>query len=71
MSRPEFDLLIKGVRVVRPQGNAVHDADIAITSGKIAKVTPAIDPARASEVFAGKGRLAFPGVVDAHMHSGI
>ncbi|MGZ5195405.1 MAG: dihydroorotase [Ramlibacter sp.] len=71
MSRPEFDLLIKGVRVVRPQGNAVHDADIAIAGGKIAKVAPAIDPARAGEVFAGKGRLAFPGVVDAHMHSGI
>ena len=71
MSRPEFDLLIKGVRVVRPQGNAVHDADIAIAGGKIAKVAPAIDPARAGEVFEGKGRLAFPGVVDAHMHSGI
>jgi len=71
MSRPEFDLLIKGVRVVRPQGNAVHEADIAISGGKIAKVAPAIDPARAAEVFDGNGRLAFPGVVDAHMHSGI
>jgi allantoinase len=71
MSRPEFDLLIKGVRVVRPHGNAVHEADIAITGGKIAKVAPAIDVARAKEVFDGKGRLAFPGVVDAHMHSGI
>ena len=48
MSRPEFDLLIKGVRVVRPQGAAVHDADIAIAGGKVAKVAPAIDPARAS-----------------------
>ena len=71
MNRPEFDLLIKGVRVVRPHGNAVHDADIAVAGGKIVKVAPAIDPAHASEVFAGKGRLAFPGVVDAHMHSGI
>ena len=71
MSRPEFDLLIKNVRVVRPHGNVVHDADIAITGGKIAKVAPGIDPARASEVFDGNGRLAFPGVVDAHMHSGI
>jgi len=71
MSKPEFDLLIKGVRVVRPQGNAVHEADIAVSGGKIAKVAPAIDPARAAEVFDGKGRLAFPGVVDAHMHSGI
>ena len=71
MSRPEFDLLIKGVRVVRPQGNAVHAADIAVAGGRIAQVAPAIDVTRAKEVFDGKGRLAFPGVVDAHMHSGI
>ena len=30
MSTPEFDLLIKNVRVVRPQGQAVHEADIAV-----------------------------------------
>ncbi len=71
MSRPEYDLLIKGVRVVRPHGNAVHEADIAIAAGKVARVAPAIDVARAKEVFDGRGRLAFPGVVDAHMHSGI
>jgi allantoinase len=71
MSRTDHDLLIKDVRVVRPHGNTVHTADIAITGGKIAKVAPAIDPASAKEVYDGKGRLAFPGVVDAHMHSGI
>jgi allantoinase len=71
MDPTEFDLLIKNVRVVRPHGNTVHEADIAIRDGKIAKVAPAIAPARAKEVFDGKGRLAFPGVVDAHMHSGI
>ena len=71
MSRPEYDLLIKGVRVVRPHGNTVHDADIAVSAGKIAKVAPAIDVTRAKELFDGRGRLAFPGVVDAHMHSGI
>ena len=71
MSRPEYDLLIKNVRVVRPQGNAVHESDIAISGGKFAKVAPGIDAARAKEVYDGRGRLAFPGVVDAHMHSGI
>jgi len=29
---PEFDLLVRNVRVVRPHGNAVHQADIAITA---------------------------------------
>jgi len=71
MNPPEFDLLIKNVRVVRPHGNVVHESDIAITGGRFAKVAPGIDPARAKEVYDGRGRLAFPGVVDAHMHSGI
>jgi len=71
MTPPEFDLLIKNVRVVRPHGNAVHEADIAIAGGKVAKVAPGIDVTRAKETYEGRGRLAFPGVVDAHMHSGI
>lgn len=71
MSTPEFDLLIKNVRVVRPHGNVVFDADIAITGERVAKVAPGIAPARAKAVYDGRGRLAFPGVVDAHMHSGI
>jgi allantoinase len=68
---PEFDLLIKNVRVVRPHGNVVHDSDIAIKDGKFALVAPGIDVTRAKQVHDGKNRLAFPGVVDAHMHSGI
>jgi allantoinase len=68
---PDFDLLIKDVRVVRPSGNAVHAADIAIAAGKVVRVAPAIDPLRAKQTYDGRGRLAFPGVVDAHMHSGI
>jgi allantoinase len=73
MSTPtaEFDLLIRNVRVVRPNGNVVFDADIAVKDERIAKVAPGIDPRRAKAVWDGKGRLAFPGVVDAHMHSGI
>ena len=71
MSNPEFDLLIKNVRVVRPHGNVVHDGDIAVTDGRVAKVAPGIDATRAKTVYDGRGRLAFPGVVDAHMHSGI
>jgi allantoinase len=71
MSAREFDLLIQRVRVVRPHGNVVHEADIAVKDGRIAKVAPAIRPTRAKAVYDGKGRLAFPGVVDAHMHSGI
>lgn len=71
MTTPDYDLLIKNVRVVRPKGNVPFDADIAISGERIARVAPGIDAARAKSVWDGRGRLAFPGVVDAHMHSGI
>jgi len=66
-----YDQLIRNVRVVRPSGNVVHHADIAIKDGKFARVAPGIDPVLSKSVHDGRGLLAFPGVVDAHMHSGI
>src|SRR5581483_5441595 len=66
-----YDLVIKNVRVVRPQGDAVHEADIAISNGKFAKIAPGLSPSASRKTYDGKGRLAFPGVVDAHMHTGI
>ncbi|HET9823510.1 MAG TPA: amidohydrolase family protein [Burkholderiaceae bacterium] len=70
-ANPEFDLLIKNVRVVRPHGNTVHASDIAILGEQVVLVAPGIAVERARAVYDGRGRLAFPGVVDAHMHSGI
>jgi allantoinase len=58
------------VRVVRPSESAPREADIAISGEKFAKIAPNL-PAEAKTVYDGKGRLAFPGVVDAHMHTGI
>jgi allantoinase len=66
-----YDLLIKNVRVVRPHGTTVHESDVAILGGKFARVGPAIDTKLARKIIDGKGRLAFPGAVDAHMHVGI
>src|ERR671914_303594 len=66
-----YDLLIKNVRVVRPKATSIEEADIAITGEKFAKVGPAIEAREAKQVYDGKGWLAFPGVVDAHMHTGI
>ena len=71
MTAPLYDLLIKNVRVVRPHGNTVHEGDIAIRDGKFARVAPGIEATLAKAVHDGHGLLAFPGVVDAHMHSGI
>src|ERR671923_987434 len=65
-----YDLLIKNVRVVRPGENAPREADIAIAGEKFARIAPNLG-ADAAAVYDGKERLAFPGVVDAHMHAGI
>src|SRR5574341_2210362 len=64
-----YDLLIKNVRVVRPSG--ISDSDIAITGEKFARIGPGLDAREAKQTYDGKGWLAFPGVVDSHMHTGI
>src|SRR6267142_6562523 len=65
-----YDLLIKNVRVVRPGESAPREADIAIAGEKFARIAPNLG-ADAATIYDGKGRLVFPGVVDAHMHTGI
>ncbi|HEY5731418.1 MAG TPA: hypothetical protein VIS72_15310 [Anaerolineales bacterium] len=68
---PTYDLIIKNIKLVRPNQSDVIDADIAVSRGKIAKVGPAIPAEEAKEVYDAKGLLAFPGLVDGHMHVGI
>lgn len=70
-SAKKYDLLIKNVRVVRPRKSGVEKMDIAVVGGKVKKVAKGIPAASAREVVDGKNRLAFPGLVDPHMHCGI
>jgi allantoinase len=70
MTKP-LDLVVKNVRVVRPNRSAVDLLDIGVKDGKFARLAPDIRPDEANEVVDGKNRLAFPGLVDAHMHVGI
>ena len=63
-----YDLVVKNVRVVRPNVRDVQPADIAISGGKFAAVGQQL---QGKQAYDGKGLLAFPGVVDAHMHTGI
>jgi allantoinase len=66
-----FDLVIKNVRVVRPNQPEVEVLDVAVKDGKFARLAQGIDPSEATTTIDGGGLLAFPGVVDAHMHFGI
>lgn len=68
---PSYDLVIKNVRVVRPNRPAVDLLDLGIRDGKFARIAPEIPADQAREVYDGRRWLAFPGLVDAHMHAGI
>ncbi|OAI51779.1 hydantoinase [Betaproteobacteria bacterium SCGC AG-212-J23] len=62
------DLVVKNVRVVRPNVRDVVQGDVAIIGGKFAAIGQQL---QGRQSYDGKGLLAFPGVVDAHMHTGI
>jgi allantoinase len=70
-SQPNLDVLVRNVRLVSPNSEALDTVDIGIIDGKFARIEAAIDPAQAREVIDGGGKLAFPGLVDAHTHVGI
>ncbi len=64
-------MVIKNIRIVRAHGNGAEKKDLRIENGVFTAIEDNIAPAEGEEVWDGKGRLAFPGLVDAHMHTGI
>src|SRR5690349_11015265 len=66
-----YDLILHDVDLVRPGVEGVRRTSIGVRDGKVAAISPDLDTADADEVVDGGGRLAFPGVVDAHQHWGI
>ncbi len=68
---PNLDLLIKNIRIVRPNQNSLDLLDVGIKNGRFAQIAPNIPPESAKKIFDGANLLAFPGLVDAHTHVGI
>ncbi len=66
--RPQFDLLIKGGRVIDGTGSAETLADVGIRDGKIIAVG-IIDSVDAARVLDAKGYHVVPGFVDIHSHT--
>ncbi len=64
----EFDLLLKGGRVIDPRNRRDGMFDVAIAQGRIAAVEPGIDPKRARHTADVKGLLVTPGLIDIHVH---
>lgn len=65
----EYDLLIRGGRVLDPGRKVDGLLDVAITGGRIAAVRSGIPASSAAEVIDAGGRLVVPGLIDIHLHA--
>ncbi len=66
-SEAQFDLLIRGARVVDGTGNPWFRADVGVRDGRIAAVGR-LSSASASETVDARDRVLAPGFVDVHTH---
>ena len=66
---PQYDLLLKGGRVIDPKNNLDSVMDVAIAGDKIAQVAPNLNPGLAATVADVSGHYVTPGLIDIHVHA--
>jgi len=66
--KAQFDLLIRGGRVIDARNGVDGVMDVAIAGGKIARVAANIDPSLATRIAEAAGLLVVPGLIDIHAH---
>jgi dihydropyrimidinase len=64
-----YDLLLRGGTIVSEK--AEHQADLAVTDGRVTGVLTRPNDARAAEVVDVTGQFVLPGIVDPHVHFGL
>lgn len=65
----DYDILIKGGRVIDKKNNLDQEKDVAIKDGKIAKIDFKIPENQAKTVIDAKGLIVAPGLLDIHGHN--
>jgi dihydroorotase len=63
----QYDLVIRGGRVIDPSLRLDAVRDVGIVAGRIAAVEPAIGAPAAAAIDA-RGKLVVPGLIDVHTH---
>jgi N-acyl-D-amino-acid deacylase len=66
--QPSYDLVIRNARIVDGTGAPARDADLGITSGRIAAVG-SLAAATAKETIDARGMVVAPGFIDVHTHA--
>src|SRR5882757_8408185 len=61
-----YDIVIRGGRVLDPETGLDAVRDVAITQGKIARISK--DPLSAARIFDAHGLVVAPGFIDLHQH---
>lgn len=64
----QYDLLLKNGHLIDPKNQIDSKMDVAISEGKIAKVSKNIPASQATEVIDATGFFVVPGLIDIHTH---
>ena len=64
----QYDLLLKGGRVIDPANNIDAPLDVAVTGDRIAAVAPDVPAAQAAQAIDVSSLIVTPGLIDIHVH---